>query len=310
MLARLRSLSGLFIVFGLLGACAGQSGEPRPAASGSRVVRAYATYYGWYDNTPPGCSIAYRPYCAGGRGSYDDPITFASDPREFPVGTRLYYPSLEKYFVMADQCQECSADWSGRGPDGGPGLHHVDLWIGGRGAERAALECEDALTETKASGAPLLTSFIEDPPAGLPVSREPLFDPRTARCYRGAKAASSRGRLASDATGACLAASSPRAATRVVLASCSPGPSDEVVSVGPFLMVRGLCLGLAGGGAYGSPLVWAACDGGPRQQWELSRHGLIAWVQYLRCVGVRGSRVLLARCGSGRAVRWRFLPAR
>jgi hypothetical protein len=39
-------------------------------------------------------------------------------------------PTIEKYVVMGDDCEECDQDGSGNGPDGGPHLHHVDLWIG------------------------------------------------------------------------------------------------------------------------------------------------------------------------------------
>jgi Ricin-type beta-trefoil lectin domain len=82
------------------------------AAKQPKQVEVYATYCGWYDNTPPGCATAYSG-CARGNGTYAHPITFASDKKEFPVGTILYYPTAEKYVRMGDDCQECDEDWSG-----------------------------------------------------------------------------------------------------------------------------------------------------------------------------------------------------
>ena len=146
-------------------AAAGHATTAAPA-TGFKIYNTYVTYYGWYDNTPPGCGTAYSG-CAGGTGTYKDPITLASDKAEFPVGTIIYYPTVEKYFVMGDSCGECTQDWSNPngGPDGGPGLHHVDLWIGGKGADEFdVIDCEDALTQGKPSGAPLLTPVEVTPP--------------------------------------------------------------------------------------------------------------------------------------------------
>jgi hypothetical protein len=140
------------------------------AAKTPRAVEVYTTYYGWFDNTPPGCATAFSA-CAHGNGTYKHPITFASDKNEFPVGTILYYPTIEKYVVMGDDCEECDEDWSGKGPDGGPHFHHVDLWIDGKGGnEFDVINCEDGLTQGLPDGSPLQTPFIVDPPANMPVS--------------------------------------------------------------------------------------------------------------------------------------------
>ena len=106
---------------------ASTSATRKPAAAAAKqpkAVEVYATYYGWYDNTPPGCATAYSG-CARGNGTYAHPITFASDKKEFPVGTILYYPTIEKYVRMGDDCQECDEDWSGKGPDGGLTMNGV-----------------------------------------------------------------------------------------------------------------------------------------------------------------------------------------
>src|SRR5579875_761970 len=94
-LVGLLAVSASLLIPGASQVFAGSAGS-----RGATKVEIFATYYGWYDNTPPGCSTAYKPYCAGGTGTYRDPITFASYAKEFPVGTRLYYPTVEKYFVM------------------------------------------------------------------------------------------------------------------------------------------------------------------------------------------------------------------
>src|ERR1700749_3388374 len=69
----------------------------------------WLTYYGWYDNTPPGCGISYPTdhSCAGGTGTYSDPITMATSKSEAPGGSIVYVPRVEKYFAMESDCTEC-----------------------------------------------------------------------------------------------------------------------------------------------------------------------------------------------------------
>ncbi len=137
------------------------------------------TFYGWPDNSPPGAAIAYPKSggfptvhdLAGGTGSYDDPITFATDQAEFPVGTRLFAPVIEKYLMMEDDCVECDSDWST--------THswHIDVWMNSNGADdsNAVLDCEDQWTRT--------TTVVEvDPPPGRPATAPPLFDTTTNVC--------------------------------------------------------------------------------------------------------------------------------
>lgn len=147
------------------------------------------TLYGWNDNSPPGCGIAYPVVhrCAGGTGTYADPITFASDAGELAPGTRIYYRPLQRYFIMEDDCGGCVADWAGRGPDGGPGYRHVDLWAGGGPGDAAGAlyACEDRWTSN--GQAPV----IVDPPPGEPVQQGPIFDAATGSCYSGRPTAAS-----------------------------------------------------------------------------------------------------------------------
>lgn len=294
---RVASFAALVAAVGLA-ATTTSGASPRAASMKSpKAVEAYVTYYGWYDNTPPGCATAYSG-CAGGTGTYRDPITFASYKKEFPVGTIVYYPTVEKYFRMGDECQECKADWNGKGPDGGPHLHHVDLWIGGKGGnEFDVINCEDGLTQGMPNGSPLLTHLILNPPAGLPTSTEPLFNARTNHCFGGARTETSHGRYENKKTGKCLkdAADGSTSGSRAVAAPCSTAADEDLAFDGAFFTVNHLCLATKAP-KFGSRLHFVACSGGPRQQWEMGSHGTIAWIQYLKCISdVRGT-IELASC--------------
>jgi hypothetical protein len=135
-------------------------GTPANAAT---TQQTFLTFYGWWDNTPPGGDIAYPRIhdTAGGEGTYADPVTFATSTSELKAGTEVWVPRVKKYFIMEDGCDECSDDWSGHGPNGGPGLRHIDLWLGGQGGSAFdAIDCEDALTHYNADSAsgPKLTA--------------------------------------------------------------------------------------------------------------------------------------------------------
>jgi hypothetical protein len=270
-------------------------------------VDADVTYYGWYDNTPPGCATAYSG-CAKGTGTYAHPITFASSPKEFPVGTIVYYPTVEKYFVMGDLCQECEADWNGKGPDGGPHLYHLDLWIGGKGAnEYDLINCEDALTQATPSGAPLLTPLILDPPSDLPVSSEPLFDAHTSHCFGGLQTETTVGRYVNKKTGQCLSEqrNSAISGSPLVLARCDARTAEDLSFDGAFFTVNKLCLHAEGSG-YGSRLDFTSCTGGPYEQWEINANGTIAWIQYLRCITDVAGTVVFGRCAATPDNEWTF----
>ncbi|HTQ45828.1 MAG TPA: hypothetical protein VMI75_23900 [Polyangiaceae bacterium] len=137
------------------------------------------TFYGWADNSPPGNAIAYPKNggfptihdAAGGTGTYADPITYATDKSELPVGTIVYAPVIEKYLVMEDDCGQCDTDWSGSMK------WHIDVWMNSNGTESssALVACEDQWTQD--------TTTIEiNPPPGRMVTTAPLFDPSTNTC--------------------------------------------------------------------------------------------------------------------------------
>src|SRR5262249_43801558 len=91
-----------------------------------KTINVYQTMYGWPDNDPPGTAAIAHPVLhqqAGGTGTYEDPITFASDPRDLPFGTIIYVPYLQKYFIAEDTCAEALKSTSDP--------VQIDLWTGG-----------------------------------------------------------------------------------------------------------------------------------------------------------------------------------
>jgi len=156
------------------------------SAQASTTRNFLVTLYGWPDNSPPGNAIAYPANegyttihnAAGGLGTYANPITYATDQAELPIGTIVYYPYLHRYFIMEDDCTECDEDWTGSGPDGGPNLYHIDLWIGGQNArsDPDVINCEDNLTQNS-------ESVIVNPPSTEPVDTTPLFNSSNDSCY-------------------------------------------------------------------------------------------------------------------------------
>ncbi len=149
-----------------------------PGEAGA-TMSVYVTFYGWADNSPPGGAIAYPKSdghptlheTAGGTGTYADPITFATDKAEFPVGTRLYVPFIEKYVIMEDDCVECDSDWTSSHK------WHIDLWMNSNGTENTSslTSCEDRWTRDS-------TSVEIDAPDGRMVTTTPLFTPATNVC--------------------------------------------------------------------------------------------------------------------------------
>ena len=151
------------------------SNSPTPPAVST--INAYITYYGWNDNDPPGTAIAYPKSefsasiheGASGVGSFDDPVTFASDPRLYPVGTKIYIPYIKKYAIMEDSCASCIRDFSN-------GKKHIDIWAGGNGQnESKLLSCEDYWTRDS-------EKIDINPQPGLATDIAPIFDPSNAVC--------------------------------------------------------------------------------------------------------------------------------
>lgn len=126
-----------------------------PAHASTTVAR-YLTGYDWYDNDPPNSAAIAYPRIhthAGGTGSYADPITAAVGTSNgvpyLKPGSRFYVPALRRYFVVEDQCAECTARW-------------FDLWVDGRGdTKREAFRCMSKITGSR--------QVILNPPSGYPV---------------------------------------------------------------------------------------------------------------------------------------------
>jgi hypothetical protein len=172
----LRRIFAVLVAAGALASCTGQwpivplgptgnqqSAIPRPQITSTAcyqgdkgtpaAVSARTTFYGWWDNAPPGGAIAHPVIhaTAGGVGSYCDPTTFATEPtkaenKRIPYGTRIYIPFLHKYFIREDDCTR-SGPKSGSGSNGCYGLW-FDNWIGGDAHTKkpALFGCERSLT--------------------------------------------------------------------------------------------------------------------------------------------------------------------
>ncbi len=256
-----------------------------PAQATSSTRDFLVTLYGWPDNSPPGNAVAYPKNggnptlhdAAGGVGTYANPITFATDKSELPVGTIIYYPYLHRYFIMEDDCTECDEDWTGQGPDGGPHMYHVDLWIGGQGGDSSAVvDCEDTLTKGSAA-------VVLDPSSDEPVDTTPLFDSADGRCYdpssfKGGSPPSSSPKPAPSPS-RLRATASARPTTRATRPGADPasGPGGGTASpsstpAAPASASAGSYTAIAGPGCTGSSaarFVGVGYSGGDSDDWNV-----------------------------------------
>ncbi|GKZ29928.1 hypothetical protein AbraIFM66950_007159 [Aspergillus brasiliensis] len=129
------------------------------------VSKVSYTFYGYPDNDPPGADISEdcgRGMAAGGIGTLENPLTFATAPGEFDRCEIVYSPYLRKYLINEDYCEQCNKDWKSH-------IWHVDVWLGGNsttyGTEQ--LKCENSLTSAEESQV-----VIKSPSSTLPVDRE------------------------------------------------------------------------------------------------------------------------------------------
>lgn len=134
-----------------------------PQESGKVISTAYTTGYGYWDNTPPGSTVISNPVLhqsAGGSGTWQDPVTVAvghsisngADTLDFPAGTRMYIPNLQKYFIVEDACgdgatpQDIPCHNVSRGAARGTTVW-FDIWIGGSSSSNSdSRRCEATLT--------------------------------------------------------------------------------------------------------------------------------------------------------------------
>jgi hypothetical protein len=297
MVACLAALSAFIAVFAVNNAYA------------ASTQQTFLTFYGWWDNTPPGGDIAYPKIhsTAGGKGTYSDPITFATSTAELAAGTKVYVPRVKKYFIMEDSCEECSADWSGQGPNGGPGLRHIDLWLGGKnGSPFDAINCEDALTHYNTDNTPVLEPVIVSPSSSEVVDSTPLFNESTGACYGGAQPHITVGQYKNGSNGQCIddPNNSTSTGTALKTAACNGSTEQQFTFEGAFLMIHNLCAGMSS-----SNIVLQTCTGGPAQQWSVNPNGTISDIQTgSKCIGTSGSSVIARSC-SGSASQWTFTPS-
>ena len=288
----------------VLVATAGLTGGP--AAQAATTQPTFLTFYGWYDNTPPGGDISYPQIhdTAGGKGTYADPITFATSTAELKAGTKVWVPRVKKYFIMEDGCDECSDDWSGHGPNGGPGLRHIDLWLGGKGGNAMnAIDCEDALTHYNADNTPVMEPVVVDPPSTEPYDSTPIFNTSTGECYGGAQPNTTIGQYRNNSTGTCLEDpnNSSTNGTALKVAACNGSAAQRFTFHGAFLVINDKCAGMSG-----SSIVLQTCTGGPAQQWSINPSGTISDIQTgNKCFRASGTTVTAASC-SGTPAQWTF----
>ena len=281
-------------------------GLPAYAAT---TQQTFLTFYGWYDNTPPGNDISFPKLHsgAGGKGTFADPITFATAKAELAPGTKVWVPRVKKYFIMEDSCQECGEDWSGHGPNGGPGLRHIDLWIGGKGGNAFdAIDCEDALTHYNADNTPTLEPVVVSPPSNEPVDNTPLFNTSTGACYGGAQPNKTVGQYKNASNGQCLddPGNTATTGTQLKTAACNGSAEQRFTFHGAFLVINNRCAGMSSG-----KVVLQTCTGGPAQQWSINPNGTISDIQTgQKCVRISGTSVVAGSC-SGSASQWAFTAA-
>jgi hypothetical protein len=293
-----------------IGAALGLIAAPAQAVASATTEQTFLTFYGWWDNTPPGGAISYPQIhqTAGGTGTYSDPITFATDSSEQPPGTIVYVPRVGKYFIMEDSCQECSADWTGHGPNGGPNLRHLDLWLGGQGGSAfAAIECENALTNYNSDGTPSMEPVIVNPPSNETVTSEPIFNTSTGACYGGAKPTITVGQYKNVSTGKCMTDPNDSATSGVLLvtSACdSSALSQRFTFDGTFLQINKLCADYST-----TQISMKPCTAGPSQQWSYNTDLTFTDIQSGKKYINDSSGLVKAGSSSSTTKTWTFIPA-
>jgi Ricin-type beta-trefoil lectin domain len=270
-------------------------------AQASTTRNFLVTLYGWPDNSPPGAAIAYPENggyptihnVASGVGTYANPITYATDKSELAVGTIVYYPYLHRYFIMEDDCTECDEDWTGSGPDGGPNLYHIDLWIGGQnGNSNDVINCEDDLTQNS-------EQVIVNPPSTEPVDTTPLFNSSNNACYNPSSfnggGTGTAGTIVGNNSHLCLSVSGNSTALKTTadVNTCDgDGSENWTVDSGGTIVdsASGLCLSVTGSST--TPKATAdlyTCNGSASENWTVNSSGTIVGNNSGLCLSVTGS---------------------
>jgi len=151
------------------------SSTPSPTSSPGSASTADILWYDYFQNGDSCAVTDPSVSCAGGNGTYAKPITFAapvSDNAAIPYGTRLYLPSIEKYFIRQSDCAASSCSNGST----------LSLWIGGNASDTASdmLACERWL-DTKYLTNPT-TAVVLNPPSGEPVSKGAIWGEANGTC--------------------------------------------------------------------------------------------------------------------------------
>lgn len=167
-----------FIVFGTCAILCGTATITIPALSASNTTVNAVTFYSYQDNNPPGRSIAYPGLHqeAGGRGTYEDPITISVAKSFLKPGTRLYVNGLQKYMIVEDLCGDTPCDTHGT-------ENFIDIWMESNKESdpKAVEECQSKWTRrTKDGNQP--KPVVIDPPKSFPVNTTPFFNTKTNKC--------------------------------------------------------------------------------------------------------------------------------
>ncbi len=140
------------------GALSTSSAPADAGADRERRMNVYLTGYSYWDNTPPGSAAISKPVVhrkAGGKGTYDDPVTIAvghvieggRQTLDYPPGTRFYIEKLKKYAIVEDVCGDGNNPQDGPCHTGYNGLPWLDLYIGGSKANsRITTSCARQIT--------------------------------------------------------------------------------------------------------------------------------------------------------------------
>lgn len=144
----------------------------KPVANGevrrSGFITGY-TYHSTGGSTAIAHSSAWNPdtihHTVGGVGTYEDPITLATDPKIYKPGTRFYLPHVKRYFIVEDTCGACGGKYD-----------RIDMWLGGTKADKESdtLKCAYSVTGTY--------DFIVNPKKGYPVNSGSIFNSATDTC--------------------------------------------------------------------------------------------------------------------------------
>lgn len=154
----------------------GGGGGTNGGTTGGETRNVKITFYGSYDNDPKGSLAISSPVLhqqAGGIGTYEDPLTFASPAGAgaYEVGQKIYVPLVQKYFIKED---ECAVSWTA--PNGCGAVTMVDLYVGNPSSDVAVVECENSITPSGDS------QIILNPPSNLTYDPTPIWNQNTKTC--------------------------------------------------------------------------------------------------------------------------------